>query len=93
MWVPVGGLVANSWVFIPKPDGGWYAGAFEWMRPSQIAKGRYTVAGDHIKKPQTDGFRPVPGEWYGFMVNGLVRDKRPNHYERTPVVMLQWPFD
>jgi hypothetical protein len=93
VWVPVEGLVANPWIFIPKPDGGWYAGTFEWMRPGQTAKFRYAVAGDHIKKPQTDGFLPVPGEWYGFMVSGLVRDSRRNHYERTPVVMVQWPLD
>lgn len=93
VWQPMEGVVANPWVFIPKPDGGWYAGTFEWMRPGQIAKGRYTVAGDHIKRPQTAGFRPVPGQWYGFMVSGLCRNSMRNNYERTPVVMLQWPLD
>ena len=93
VWTPVEGLVANPWIFIPKPDGGWYAGTFEWMRPGQTAKLRRSVNGDHIKRRETEGFVPVPGEWYGFMVSGLVRDSRRNHYERTPVVMFQWPLD
>ena len=81
---------ANPWIFVQKPGGGWYAATWEWMKVGQTTKNKSSVAGDHIKKSPLENFRPVPGEWYGFMVSGLARDSTRNVYERSNVVMLKW---
>lgn len=86
------GLVANPWVFVPRAGGGWYAATFEWLRPGQKSKPRYVVNSNHIKKRELEGFVPVPGEWYGFMVSGLARFTERNVYERSNIYMIQWPM-
>ena len=86
------GVVANPWIFVPRVDGGWYAGTWEWLRPGQRYKPRDVVNGDHIKRRELAGFLPKPGEWYGFMVSGLARFSERNVYERSNVYMIQWPL-
>ena len=81
---------ANPWIFVLK-DGQWYAATWEWLRYGQTEKGRYAVAGDHIKRDPLKHFKPAPGETYGFMVSGLARDRERNVKERTNVLMLVWP--
>lgn len=81
---------ANPWVFVYR-DGRWYAATWEWLRRGQTTKSARSVAGDHIKKPPLQSFRPKSGEVYGFMVSGLARDARRNVRERTQVLMYRWP--
>ena len=85
---------ANPWIFVPQTDGtGWDGATWEWMKQGQTSKNRSSVAGDHIKKAPLNDFKPVPGQWYGFMVSGLARDRARNVSERSNVVMVQWPAD
>lgn len=82
-------LNANPWIFVKKGNK-WYAGTFEWFRPGQTTKKIASVADDHIKESELDGFKPKVGETYGFMVSGLARDENRNTEERTNIVMYQW---
>ena len=90
---------ANPWVFIWRPDlagssGTWYGATWEWMRPNQVCKQRYAVAGDHIKRDPyhiTSGWAPSPGETLHFMVSGLARGVERNQEERSNVVQINWP--
>ena len=87
-------VAANPWIFVPQTDGtGWDGATWEWMKQGQTSKNRSSVAGDHIKKSPLNNFKPVPGQWYGFMVSGLARDRARNVSERSNVVMVQWPAD
>ena len=87
-------VAANPWIFVPQTDGsGWDGATWEWMKQGQTSKNRSSVAGDHIKKAPLNDFKPVPGQWYGFMVSGLARDRHRNVEERSNVVMVQWPAD
>lgn len=81
---------ANPWIFVYR-NGKWYAGTWEWLRSGQTTKSVRSVAGDHIKKPPLQSFKPKSGEVYGFMVSGLARDDRRNVRERTQVLMYRWP--
>ena len=81
---------ANPWIFVYR-DGRWCAGTWEWLRSGQTTKSARSVAGDHIKKPPLQSFKPKSGEVYGFMVSGLARDDRRNVRERTQVLMYRWP--
>lgn len=81
---------ANPWVFV-ELKGKWYAGTFEWMRPGGTTKGRYTVNGDHIKKPPLNDWSPIAGETYYFMVAGLTRGGPNGSHERTNIVGIKWP--
>ena len=89
-WPNTNGLNANVWIFIEK-DGTWYAATFEYMRQGYTWRGRNTVAGDHIKREQFNGWRPASGTQYGFMASGLVRGGLSNVQERTNVYMYTWP--
>ena len=87
----VGAFVnANPWIFVYQ-DGTLYAATWEWMRYAQTCKNRSSVAGDHIKQDPLWGFAPQSGTYYGFMVSGLARDSVRNVYERSQVVLVQWP--
>lgn len=87
------GLVnANAWIFVKK-NNTWYAATWEWMAVGQTSKDVSAVSGDNIKEAELNGFKPVSGTEYGFMISGLARDdiKISNVKERSNIVMFKWP--
>ncbi len=90
---PDGDVVGNPWVFIWWEER-WYGATFEWLRPGQICKASYSVAGDHIKQAPFDadsGWTPTSGQTYYFMVSGLARGSERNIEARTAPVAVTWP--
>lgn len=87
------GLVnANAWIFVKK-NNTWYAATWEWMAVGQTNKDVSAVSGDNIKEAELNGFKPVSGTSYGFMISGLARDDIgiSNVKERSNIVMFTWP--
>jgi hypothetical protein len=84
------GLNANTWIFVNQ-GGTWYGATWEWLRVGQTSKSAASVSGSHIKKAPLQGFSPVSGETYGFMVSGLVRLGSSNVEERSNLSMVTWP--
>jgi hypothetical protein len=81
---------ANPWIFVNR-GGQWYAATWEWLRVGQTTKSTGSVHGSHIGVAPLNGFSPVSGETYGFMVSGLARDNTRNVQERSNIVMVTWP--
>ncbi len=81
---------ANPWIFVNR-GGQWYAATWEWLRVGQTTKSTASVHGSHIGVAPLNGFSPVSGETYGFMVSGLARDNTRNVQERSNIVMVTWP--
>lgn len=90
VWPARGGVNANPWIIV-NVDGQWTAATFEWLRTGQTSKPTKVVAGDHIKKPPLNNFRPQSGVSYGWMVSSLARDGTRTVNERTNIVMATWP--
>jgi hypothetical protein len=90
VWPARGGLNANPWIIV-NVDGQWTAATFEWLRVGQTSKPMSVVAGDHIKKPPLNNFRPQSGVTYGWMVTSLARDSSRTVNERTNIVLATWP--
>jgi len=87
-------MTGNPWI-IAKLNGKWTAATHEWMTKGQKAKGKASVAGDHIKRHEFGGenweqWKPTVGEDYGFCVSGLCRGAQRNQSERTQIVMMTW---
>lgn len=81
---------ANPWILVNR-GGTWYAATWEWLRVGQTTKSTASVHGSHIGVAPLNGFSPVSGETYGFMVSGLARDSSRNVQERSNIVMVTWP--
>lgn len=85
------GINANTWIFVKKSDGLWYAATFEFMRAGYTTRGMNTINAAHIKSAYMDDWRVESGVEYGWMVSGLMRGGNSNVKERTNVFMAQWP--
>ncbi len=82
---------ANPWVFVCR-DGKWYGATWEWLAVGNTRKNMTSVAGDHIKQPPLQNWRPRSGEAVYFMVSSLARfGNIRNVQERTPPVRFVWP--
>jgi len=82
---------ANPWVFVYK-NGQWHAGTWEWFVVGNHEKNCKNVAGDHIKQPPLQDWRPKKGETVYFMVSALARHGGDvNVKERTNIVKIIWP--
>ncbi|MBP9822093.1 MAG: hypothetical protein KBC81_01455 [Candidatus Pacebacteria bacterium] len=82
---------ATAWIFIHKEDG-WHAATFDWLRPRQVQKDTSNIrcGGSDGTLHGLQGFAPIMGETYGFMVSGLARNEVRNVEERTNIVMRAW---
>ena len=82
---------ANPWVFVYK-NGQWHAGTWEWLVVGGIEKNAKSLAGDHIKQPPLQDWRPKHGETVYIMVSALARHGGDvNKRARTNIVKVQWP--
>ena len=82
---------ANPWVFVCR-NGKWYGGTWEWLTVGNTRKNMTSVAGDHIKQPPLQNWRPRSGETVYFMVSSLARFSNiRNVQERTRPVRFVWP--
>ena len=84
-------LVGNSWV-VANIGGKWYGASFEWLGKGTQSRGKYTVAGDHIKYPKVfpADWRPAPGETIYVCVASLSRGGMRSVDERTPLKKIVW---
>jgi len=82
---------ANPWVFVYM-NNQWHAGTWEWFVVGNHEKNCKNVAGDHIKQPPLQNWRPKKGETVYFMVSALARNGGDvNVKERTNIVKITWP--
>jgi len=84
-------LVGNSWV-VANISGKWYGASFEWLAKGAQSRGKYTVAGDHIKYPRAfpADWRPKVGETIYVCVASLSRGGMRSVDERTPFKKIVW---
>jgi hypothetical protein len=84
----------NQW-YMAFINGVWYAGAGEYLRPSQVCKaGQYTeaIGPDGTWGGPMDTWQPKPGELVGYMISTPARNYPDSKTvdERSPVVLQPW---
>ena len=87
-------IEGNIWIlgFI---NGQWYAATWDWLRPGQQCKHESadTFGRDQIGIPPMDGsWVPQKGDPIGLMMSTIARTSLRAGYERTNVVLVEWPY-
>ena len=80
-------------IVIAKVNGRYYAGTYQWFRPSWWGPGQTCKPISNVwQNSRIPGWRPRSGETVGFMVSTPSRAGVPTRQtERTNIVWIQWP--
>ena len=87
-------IEGNIWIFAVI-NGRWYGATWDWLRPGQQCKHESadTFGRDQIRIPPMDGsWVPQKGDPIGLMMSTIARTSLRAGYERTNVVLIEWPY-
>ena len=87
-------IEGNIWIF-GFIDGQWYGATWDWLRPGQECKHESadTFGRDQIRKwPMDASWVPKRGDPIGLMMSTIARTSLRAGYERTNVVLIEWPY-